>query len=157
MTDSDTVFELEESSKFYQGKLILTQQRLIHQWNCPTGNTGSQSFVLSELSSDLASQTAFPKNAARTVVKGFFFLITAGCLFFSALQAQLSLLIGFFGLLGLLFSVVGLIQYRKRQTWTIVQRRDGSRATFILHDRCDPEKREQFEAVFSKTVKGENS
>ena len=135
-------------------ELELTDTHLIDKWT--KGRQSSDNRIpLSKLSPDLSYLTARSENAISRLIGAIICLAIAITVFFSIIQEKVPLLSPFFCILSVWLLILGLRGFHLT-TWTIINRGNGERFAYIVHEDCDEKERKTFEEAFTKRMKESN-
>ena len=130
----------------------LTPDALIREWTKPVDTAnGSERFPLADLSPRLSHQMEFGYGSQPLLRKALVFLAGSACVFFSEFNKQIPLLAPFLAVPGLWALIAGASRIRQYD-WTIIRRKNGDRASFILNTKANRSEMEIFERQFVETV-----
>jgi hypothetical protein len=132
--------------------------KLVVSWRQTYGSAGRYNYMLTELSPDLGSYRGHP-GSAKTMTQSGLILLGVSMLFYAygGREEWIMVLMVVLQVVGVVRLVKGLFQYCRRETWTVIQRRDGTSATHLCHGSCDPQSRQTFELRLVEEIKRERS
>lgn len=131
---------------------ILTEDAVVKKWTKPFDTAaGECRYPMEELSPQVTRQMEFGHGSHPFLRKAVMYLAGSACVLFSDFNHRIPLLAPFLAVPGIWTLILGALRLRE-YVWTIIHKKNGDRAFWILHSKANRAEVEAFERQFAEAM-----